>query len=172
MFSKRFGPLIIGSLLILVLDQYTKYLIRQNMGLYTSAPIIDGFFNLTHIANPGVAFGIGARVQGEWLKRLFILVSVVAVAILIAVYREVEAKEPFLKTGLIFICGGALGNLIDRFMMGEVTDFLDFYWGRHHWPAFNVADSCISIGIGIIITSWILSSFRGAHHQSASDGEK
>lgn len=156
-FSKRFGPLVIGVGFILVLDQYTKYLVRRDMSLYESAPVIHGLFNLTHVSNSGVAFSIGADAKSEWVARFFILVSILAISALIAIYRELTAKDGFLKVAFIMVLGGALGNLMDRLIFGKVTDFLDFYWGSHHWPVFNVADSFISIGVGIVFTSWVLS---------------
>lgn len=156
-FLKRFNPLIFGVGLISLLDQYTKYLIRRDMPLYESTPVIRGFFNLTHVSNSGVAFSIGADTQSEWPRYFFILVSGFAILALIVIYRDLTAEDGLLKTAFIMILGGALGNLIDRLMFGKVTDFLDFYWGGHHWPVFNVADSCITIGVGIVLTSWILS---------------
>ncbi len=156
--SKPFSPLVFGVGLILLLDQYTKYLVRRDMLIYESIPVIRGFFNLTHVTNSGVAFSIGANAQSDWVRYFFITVSVLAIIALIAIYRDLTAEDKRLKVAFIMILGGALGNLVDRLMFGKVTDFLDLYWGRHHWPVFNVADSCITIGVGIVLASWILSS--------------
>lgn len=127
------------------------------MSLYESVPVIRGFFNLTHVANSGVAFSIGANAQSDWVRYFFILVSVLAITLLISIYCGLTSEDRRLKTAFTMILGGALGNLIDRLIFGKVTDFLDFYLGRHHWPVFNVADSCITIGVGIVAASWILS---------------
>ncbi len=156
-FSVRYGPLITGLAVIFALDQYTKFLVRQNFDLYESVPVIKGFFNLTYITNKGAAFGFMSGADGPWIGRFFILFSIFAIVLVIFIYREIEKDDKALKTALILILSGAVGNLADRFYAGKVTDFLDFHIGSYHWPAFNVADSCITIGVIVIIASWIYS---------------
>lgn len=152
----RYRPMVIGFALIALLDQATKLLVRRNFELYESVPVIDGLFNLTYIANPGAAFGLFAGLNSVWVNRIFILITFAALPFVVYLYHEVAHQEKRLAVSLILVGGGALGNLIDRLTIGPVTDFLDFYIGRYHWPAFNVADSCITIGVLIMITTWLL----------------
>jgi signal peptidase II len=121
------------------------------MPLHYSIPIIDGFFNLTYIRNTGAAFGILAGSAEAFRLPLLLLFSVVAIGFIVMMLRRLPSHEKGLITALALILGGAIGNLIDRVFYGEVIDFLDFYWGSYHWPAFNVADSCITIGVAITI---------------------
>ena len=136
---------------VVVLDQVTKLLVLDGMPLYHSIPVIPGFFNLTHIHNPGGAFGFMAAGHPGLRNLLFIGVSSLAMGLLVYFYRNTPRTHPFLAAALAMIFGGAVGNLIDRLRFGEVVDFLDVYIGAYHWPAFNVADSAITIGITIFI---------------------
>lgn len=142
--------------IVVVLDQVTKLLVLAGMPLYHSIPVIPGFFNLTHIHNPGGAFGFMAAGHPGLRNLLFVGVSSLAMAMLIYFYRYTPNTHPYLAAALAMIFGGAVGNLIDRLRFGEVVDFLDVYVGAYHWPAFNVADSAISIGIGIFILHVVL----------------
>jgi signal peptidase II len=141
---------------VIVLDQLTKIWVVRVLVPYDTVPVIPGFFSLTHLQNPGGAFGFLAE-QSIWVRRFFFLfVSVIAVGIVFFIYRKTPSTHPWLRLGLAFIFGGAIGNLIDRFRFGAVTDFLLFYIGKYQWPAFNVADSAISVGIGIFILHLVL----------------
>jgi signal peptidase II len=142
--------------LVVVLDQITKLLVLANMPLYHSIAVVPGLFNLTHIHNPGGAFGFMASGHPGLRNLLFIGVSSLAMGLLIYFYRNTPKSHPFLATALAMIFGGAVGNLIDRLRFGEVVDFLDVYIGAYHWPAFNVADSGITIGIAIFIIHVVL----------------
>ncbi|HEX9445924.1 MAG TPA: signal peptidase II [Candidatus Binatia bacterium] len=136
---------------IVLVDQATKVIVDRNMLLYQSIPVIDGLFSLTYIRNTGAAFGFLAR-SGELFRRTFLIsFSVGAVVFILFMLRRLAPDEKALIAALGFILGGAAGNLIDRLLHGEVIDFLDFYWRSHHWPAFNVADSCITIGVAVIL---------------------
>jgi signal peptidase II len=136
---------------IVVLDQATKAIIDRNMAIYQSILVIENFFSITYIRNTGAAFGILAQ-SGEAFRRTFLIgFSVVAIGFIIAMLRRLPSDEKLLTVALAFILGGAFGNLIDRLIYGEVIDFLDFYWSGHHWPAFNVADSFITIGVVTIL---------------------
>ncbi len=138
-------------LAIVVLDQLTKIIVDRSMPLYHSIPIIDGFFSLTYVRNAGAAFGIFAG-SAEMFRRPFLIaVSLVAIGFIFTMLRRLPDKETGLITALAFIVGGAIGNLIDRVIYGEVIDFLDCFWGSYHWPAFNIADSSITIGVGLTI---------------------
>lgn len=137
--------------LVVVLDQITKALILNNLPLYNSITVVPGFFNITHIHNPGGAFGFLANHGSGLRKTVFLFVSLLAVCLIFWFYKKTPATHRTLATGFAMIFGGAIGNLIDRLRFGKVVDFLDFYIGNLHWPAFNIADSAITVGIGIFI---------------------
>jgi signal peptidase II len=141
---------------VVVLDQITKWLVLENIPLYQANPVIPGFFNLTHIRNPGGAFGFMAAGSQGLRHLLFIGVSIIAMGLIAYFYRSTPKSYPYLGTALALIFGGAVGNLIDRLRFGEVVDFLDVYVGAYHWPAFNVADSAITVGITIFILHVVL----------------
>lgn len=154
-FFKRYSPLFLGTAIILAVDQYTKLLIRRNFELGETISVIDGFFNLKFVLNPGAAFSFLSNVGSPWVRGFFIIVSIFAIALIISIYREVEAENRPFKISLILLLGGAGGNLFDRLILGKVTDFLDFHIQGHHWPTFNVADSCITVAVAAIIIQWV-----------------
>jgi len=136
---------------VVILDQITKAVILNQLPLYRSIPVIHGFFNITHIHNPGGAFGFFAE-QSPWVRKIvFLFMSSAAVVLVLYFYHNTPRTHPWLAAGLALIFGGAIGNLIDRFRFGKVVDFLDFYLGSAHWPAFNVADSAITVGVTIFL---------------------
>ncbi|MGA1863230.1 signal peptidase II [Deferribacter thermophilus] len=138
------------TFIIIILDQYTKYLIKTNFEQYEVKPIIKGFFNLTYILNPGAAFGFLATLNESYRQIFFVIITIIA--IFIVIYLFVKENKSFLrKLSYALILGGAFGNFIDRLFIGKVVDFLDFYVGNYHWPAFNVADSAISVGIFFLL---------------------
>ena len=143
--------LISVSGVIILLDQVTKAMVGLYLQPYHSISVIPGFFNLTHIHNPGGAFGFLAGADPIIRKIVFLFVSFLAVALILWYYFKTPASYPILATAFAMILGGAIGNLIDRIRTGKVVDFLDFYIGNLHYPAFNIADSAITIGIGIFI---------------------
>ncbi len=163
---KKFSPLLAGSTVIVVLDQLTKALVRERVELYQAIPVIEGFFNITHVQNPGAAFGFLAGVGQKWVGLFFIALTIFASAVLVYLYWQALREGVALRVALTLILGGALGNLVDRFTVGTVTDFLDFYIGNFHWWAFNVADSCITVGA---VTAMAASLFmRKGEDESAS----
>ena len=150
---KRVHYLILAAVVI-ILDIWTKHLVLKSIRLHEAVPVIPDFFQLVHVRNTGAAFGIGANAQSE-LVPVFLNVGAIAVFCVVVVYALRSAvTDRALQVGLHLILGGAIGNLIDRFRWGYVVDFLDVYitWGgrEHHWPAFNVADSAICIGIVLL----------------------
>jgi signal peptidase II len=145
--------------IILVLDQLTKMIVDRTMSLHQSIPIIDGLFSLTYVRNTGAAFGLFAGTHEAFRLPFLILVSVLALGFVVVMLKRLRDEETGLITALSLIIGGAIGNLIDRILYGEVIDFLDFYWSHYHWPAFNVADSCITIGV--LITLYYLIRAKG-----------
>jgi signal peptidase II len=136
---------------IVAFDQLTKFIVDRAMPLHHSIPIIDNLFSLTYVRNTGAAFGIFAGSHEAFRLPFLILVSVVAIGFVCMMLKRLREQETALITALSFILGGAIGNLIDRVLYGEVIDFLDFYWGRYHWPAFNLADSFITVGVTITL---------------------
>jgi len=149
-------PFTVIAGLVVVLDQITKWLVLVKMPLYHSIPVIPGFFNLTHIRNPGGAFGFMAA-GGQGIRNLLFLgVAILAMGLIVYFYRLTPRTRPYLAAALAAIFGGAVGNLIDRLRFGEVVDFLDFFLGAYHWPAFNVADSAISVGITVFVIHVVL----------------
>jgi signal peptidase II len=136
---------------IVVVDQLTKIIVDRSMALYHSIPLVDGFFSLTYVRNTGAAFGIFAGSAEIFRRPFLIAVSLVAIGFIFIMLRRLPDNEKGLITALAFIVGGAIGNLIDRLIYGEVIDFLDCFWGSYHWPAFNIADSFITIGVGLTI---------------------
>lgn len=147
--TRRYITFLLIVAAILLVDQVTKGLVAQRFLLFEDLEIIPGFFNLTHIRNTGGAFGVLAGEASRLRTGLFLAVSCVALGIVFYLYTRTPPGKRWLDAALAMIFGGALGNLIDRLRFGEVVDFLDFYVGTLHWPAFNVADSAISIGVGI-----------------------
>ena len=145
---------------ILLADQVTKGLVTQRFSLHENLEVIPGFFNLTYIRNTGGAFGVLAGEASRLRAGLFLAISCVALGVIFYLYTRIPAGKPWLNAGLAMTLGGALGNLIDRIRFGEVVDFLDFHIGTLHWPAFNVADSAISVGVGIFCF-YILFKKRG-----------
>ena len=122
-------------------------MVTLHIPLNYSVKVVEGFFNLTHIRNSGVAFGIFSDQQSELKPYLLIFVSVVAIVAILAIFHQTAKEKRFVRTGLILIFSGAIGNLIDRVIHKEVIDFIDLFVENQHWPAFNVADTCITIGV-------------------------
>ncbi|MHC1789113.1 signal peptidase II [Solidesulfovibrio sp.] len=131
---------------IVILDQITKLWVQDHLILYTTHPVIPGFFNLVHVLNRGAAFGFLNRSDIQWQTYFFFAATALAVLIIFHLLRMARDDDKLLIIGLGCILGGAIGNLIDRIKTGEVVDFLDFYWKSYHWPAFNVADIAIFLG--------------------------
>ena len=148
--KRKYWVLLTVCTVILGLDQWTKALVQQKLPLYQRVEVIPGFFNLTHVRNPGGAFGIFGGAKGGIGSTLFVIVSLVAVGILIFLFAKVREHEKNLTFSYALILSGAIGNLVDRFRFGEVIDFLDYYISSFHWPAFNIADAAICAGIGLM----------------------
>jgi len=145
-------------LLIVVLDQLTKFWIVNSFTLYESHEIISGFFNFTYLTNKGAAFGFLAGVAASWRHYFFLALACVALVLLCVAWYRMRKEHFLYGPALAMIAGGAIGNVIDRVRLGAVVDFLDFYVAGHHWPAFNVADSAITVGVGLFLLTNILES--------------
>jgi signal peptidase II len=145
--KKKYCLLFFICLYILSVDQWTKYVIQQRLPLYLRIEVIHGFFNLTHVRNTGGAFGIFGGDKGGFGSLLFMVVSVVAIGILLFLFIKMKEEKEMIYFSFSLVLAGAIGNLIDRLHYGEVIDFLDFHLFSYHWPAFNIADSAITIGV-------------------------
>lgn len=145
---------------VVAADQLSKLWIVDLFQLYESREIIPGFFNLVYVVNTGAAFSFLADVESTWKHYFFLGVGCTAVVVLSFIYKRLKEENRYYFIPVGLIVGGAIGNLIDRVRLGSVVDFLDFYLGNYHWPAFNVADSAICIGAAIFIGMNVMSSTK------------
>jgi signal peptidase II len=141
---------LLTSLAVLFLDQWTKGLVTRSLEVHESRPVFRDFFDLTYVRNTGAAFGLFASVDSS-VKAIFLNSIAIVVFLIVSGYAlRSSHKSVRLQVGLALILGGAVGNLLDRVRFGYVVDFLDFSVSGHHWPAFNIADSAICIGVGLL----------------------
>jgi signal peptidase II len=152
------------AVLIVLLDQWTKAWILQSLKIHDGFAVIEGLFNIVHVRNPGAAFGFLAGAP-PWFRSVFFLaVTVAAIGLILYYLRQIRNGALALVLALALILAGAVGNLIDRVRFGEVVDFLDFYIGSAHWPAFNIADAAISAGA--VLLAILLIVRRGGKQDS------
>ena len=135
------------SALMVLADQISKTVVRNTMSLYESIPVIPEFFHLTYVTNDGMAFGINFPL-GIYV---FSAISIIFTGFLFWYLWSIKDDEIVVRTGVALILAGAIGNLIDRIFLGEVVDFLDFMIGDFHWYVFNLADSCVTVGLGFVL---------------------
>jgi len=143
-------PLLIAAL-IAGLDQLVKAAVASRLDLFEVIVIVPGLANLTYIRNTGAAFGLLSGLDPAYTQPIFIGATALAVVALGYLYMTAPPGHAWTRWGVALVLGGAVGNLIDRLRLGEVIDFIDLYWGPYHWPAFNVADSAITIGVALIL---------------------
>jgi signal peptidase II len=151
MLPNKYTKLAIVAGLVVLADQISKAFILKYLAYHQSIPIIKGLFDITHIRNPGGAFGLMANMSPTVRTVVFLFISSLAVGLILYFYQKTPSSQSLLATGFALIFGGAIGNLVDRVRFGNVVDFLDIYLGNLHWPAFNIADSAITVGIFIFI---------------------
>ena len=137
------------SLLVVILDQWSKLAIAGSMQLYQSIPIMP-YFNLTYVHNTGAAFSFLSE-AGGWQRWFFAGLALVISAVIAVWLARLKQHETLLAVALSLVLGGAIGNLIDRLAYGYVIDFLDVYYQTWHWPAFNIADSAITLGVILML---------------------
>jgi signal peptidase II len=137
--------------ILLVIDQVSKALIAGNVAINSSIEVIPNFFHLVHVRNKGAIFGFFSQSATTWVFILLTLASFAALGLVVFYFFKTPPREKFLTLALSLILAGALGNLIDRIMRGSVIDFLDFSVKSWHWPSFNVADSCITVGALLLV---------------------
>jgi len=155
----RFFPFVLAAGVV-VLDRFTKGIIKSKIGLWDRPmDVIPGFFDIVHTENPGIAFGLLAESSGPWRSVLLIGFSFVVLAVIATMLLR-GTHSAALRSGLGLVLGGAFGNLYDRIVNRTVTDFLEFHAGSHYFPAFNVADSAISVGAGLLLLDMWLTRER------------
>lgn len=148
---KKYLPYLNLIGMILILDQASKIWVSKNIPHGMGRTVIPGFFNLTHVRNRGAIFGFFSQSGSPVIHVLLAVASLLALGLVVFYFIRVPAREKLLKITLALILGGALGNQIDRILRGYVVDFLEVYVKSFHWPSFNVADSCISIGAVLLV---------------------
>lgn len=142
----------LGLIALLVgLDQISKSMIHGSMTLHSSRAVIPGFFNLSYVRNRGAIFGFFSQSQDKLVFLLLTAASLAALSIVLYYFLKAPSSEKMMKYSLALILAGAFGNQIDRILRGYVVDFLDFHVKQMHWPFFNIADSCITVGALILI---------------------
>jgi signal peptidase II len=142
--------------LVVMLDQVTKALLRSELSLFESLPVVPGFFDLTRIHNTGTAFGLFQSFDFPFKTAALILLGTAALAGLAYYAATLPSWQPLSRLGLALVLGGAIGNLIDRVTLGYVVDFIDLYWGNWHFWAFNVADASITVGVVLMLLETLL----------------
>ena len=146
---KHYRLLLLVTPAVLMLDQLSKLHIDRTFALYESVTVAENFFHITYLRNQGAAFGLLAG--SPWRVPLLVGVALVAAGGILWYMSRLAPRQKLLRAALALIFSGAVGNLIDRIRLGEVIDFIDVHWYRHHWPAFNIADSAITIGVGLML---------------------
>ena len=136
---------------VFALDRLAKWMVETRVSFADTYTVIPGFFDIVRAQNRGVAFGLFNESTFQWRTTLLVLVSVAAVVVVSAVIWKARRLDPLSLWGFALVLGGAGGNLFDRILSGRVTDFLDFYIRDYHWPAFNVADSALVVGCGLLL---------------------
>lgn len=166
----KYVPLVTLMPLMVVLDQVTKWAVLEKFRLYESVPVIEGFFNLTYVRNTGAAFGMMANADPAFRIPFFMAVPLLALGIIGYLFKKLPEQDLKMSATLSLIISGAFGNLIDRARLGYVVDFLDFHW-KHQWhyPAFNVADMAICVGVGFMS---IYMLFQKDPESKAIEGKK
>jgi signal peptidase II len=152
--GRKLGILIPVLLFGLALDLASKLAVLHYLPLGAQIPIVPGFFNLVHVHNKGAAFGLLATWSPLFSRLFFIGTTLLVLGVVTYLWWRLPADSRRAALGYSLIITGALGNLLDRLRLGEVVDFLDVYWGTYHWPAFNVADSLVCLGAGILV--WVI----------------
>jgi len=170
--KNRYMFLTAVALPVIVLDQVTKFIIVRNLEFHGAVTVIRNFFDIVHTRNQGAAFGF---LRDSSIRLPFLIsVSIVAALVVLVVYRKLRPDQKINAWGLSLVFAGAVGNLIDRARLGEVIDFLNVHWHEHYWPAFNVADSAICIGVGLLVIDMFIEERRKkkAVMSGKSRGEK
>jgi signal peptidase II len=148
---KKNAPYFLIMIALVALDQATKHIIARTVDLKESVPVIPGFFDITRIHNKGAIFGMFSQTDNKLVLALLTAASLAALALVVFTFIKTPSGDKLMKVALTLIAAGAFGNQFDRLIRGHVIDFLDFYVGQAHWPSFNAADSCITIGACLML---------------------
>jgi signal peptidase II len=144
------------ALAVLLLDQATKQIIIRSLRLGEGFPVVSGYFDITFVLNPGAAFSFLATLSERVRNPFFIAISVTAIVLIVIYHTRFAHQHRLASFALALVLGGATGNLVDRLHYGVVVDFLDVHLHQYHWPVFNVADSAISVGVGLMLLEMLL----------------
>ena len=158
---RKFAGPVLAAMALTLADQGTKIWIVRHLGLYEARAVLPDFFHIVHVRNTGVAFGFLSSLDPGWVNPMLIAATVLAVFAVLGYIYYLPGRGPA-PCGLGLVLGGAVGNLIDRARLGYVVDFLDVHWRRFHWPAFNVADIGITVGIVLLIIDMVFWSREDA----------
>lgn len=153
--QRKYIILIVTAVSVILTDQLSKWYITVSLSLHETIPVIEGFFSITSIRNPGAAFGFLSGMPPFFRAVFFLGLSAGAIVVIFLFIRFHTKKNDVLVCALSLIFGGAVGNMIDRIRLGEVIDFIDLSAGPYHWPAFNIADSVITVGAVILLWDMI-----------------
>ena len=166
-FKRKYMILITVLILIIGSDQFTKLLVIEKFYLGQTVSVIADFFNITYVQNKGAAFGFLAQADAAFRVPFFIIVPLVALISIIYVFRKIVESDLKFSLALSLVIAGAIGNLVDRLRLGYVVDFLDFHWKYgYHFPAFNIADSAICVGVGLIMLDLFVSTSAGTEKET------
>jgi len=155
--GNKYGLLALTLVIVIALDQWTKWLIHTRFRFGESLPVIQDIFALTYVRNSGAAFGLMHRAPAWFRDPFFVIVPLVAMVVITMLFVKLQENQKLTAWSFSLILSGAIGNLIDRLRFGYVIDFLDVHWKEvYHWPAFNVADSCIVVGVGLMFVQSLL----------------
>lgn len=171
MVKRKYVILSVLTAVTLVLDQLTKYEVIERFRYGESVPVIPGFFSLTYVRNTGAAFGLLAHADPAFRIPFFVIVPVIALVAISFIFRKIPDQDLKLSSALSLVIGGAVGNLIDRVTFNYVIDFLDFHWKyQYHFPAFNVADMAICVGVGILMLDLLAQPAEKAPEATVKEG--
>lgn len=148
---KKNAPYLLLAFILVAVDQVTKGIVARTVELYESVPVIPGFFNITRIHNKGAIFGTFSQTGNSLVFILLTAASIAALALVVYYFLKTPSSDKLMKISLTLIMAGAFGNQFDRLVRGHVIDFLDFYVGQSHYPFFNAADSCITVGACLML---------------------
>jgi signal peptidase II len=157
---RKFAAPLTAAVVLTIADQWSKAWIVAHFGLYEAKAVCVNYFHIVHVRNTGVAFGFLSNLDPGWVNPILIVTTVLAVAAILGYLHYLPWRGPG-PCGLGLILGGAVGNLIDRARLGYVVDFLDVHYYRYHWPAFNLADAAITVGIFLLILDMLFWSKEG-----------
>ena len=150
----------VAALGVFTLDRISKFVIEATLPLHHSISLIPGLLDLFHTRNTGVAFGLLSNEGASWVPHLLTGVAAIALIVILIFSLSHPPGHRRLQCGLMLVFGGAAGNLLDRIKYGYVIDFIEVYYKSYHWPTFNAADACITIGIGLLMVEVF---FQKAH---------